>query len=98
MRPFHQPRAPIAALAILLTSTPLALSGCGQDPDTAGLENNTIENVQVTLPPSIKASHPYRCEDNSVVTIDLLSYDVKNNQRSEEGRVGKRGGSTGDNQ
>src|SRR3546814_7890786 len=85
MRPFHQPRAPIAALAILLTSTPLALSGCGQDPDTAGLENNTIENVQVTLTPSIKASHPYRCEDNSVVTIDFISDDVTNNlSRSEE--------------
>src|SRR3546814_13888429 len=83
MRPFHQPKAPIAALAILLTSTPLALSGCGQDPDTAGLENNTIENVQVTLPPSIKASHPYRCEDNSVVTIDLLSDDVTTNLRRE---------------
>src|SRR3546814_8940189 len=82
MRPFHQPRAPIAALAILLTSTPLALSGCGQDPATAGLENNTIENVQVTLPPSIKASHPYRCEDNSVVTIDFLSDDLTINRRS----------------
>src|SRR3546814_68661 len=83
MRPFHQPKAPIAALAILLTSTPLALAGCGQDPDTAGVENNTIENVQVTLPPSIKASHPYRCGDNSVVTIDFLSDDVTINLRSE---------------
>src|SRR3546814_17348833 len=45
--------------------------------------NNTIENVQVTLPPSIKASHPYRCGDNSAVTIDFLSDDVTINLRSE---------------
>ena len=37
----------------------------------------------MTLPPSIKASHPYRCEDNSVVTIDFLSDDVSVNLRSE---------------
>src|SRR3546814_18840378 len=83
MRPFHQPKAPIAALAILLTSTPLALAGCGQDPDTAGVENNTIEHEQVTLPTSNKASHPYRCGDNSVVTIDFHSDDVTINLRSE---------------
>src|SRR3546814_13077868 len=83
MRPFHQPKAPIAALAILLTSTPLALAGCGPDPDTAGVENNTIANVQVTLPPSIKTSHPYRCGDNSVVTIACISEDVTINLRSE---------------
>src|SRR3546814_17787992 len=76
MRPFHQPKAPIAALAILLTSTPLALAGCGKDPDTAGVENNTIENVQVTLPPSINTSHPYRCGDNRVVRIAILSAAV----------------------
>src|SRR3546814_15023741 len=35
------------------------------------------------LPPSIQASHPYRCEDNSVVTIDFLSDDVTINLRSE---------------
>src|SRR3546814_9951244 len=35
------------------------------------------------LPPSIQASHPCRCEDNSVVTIDFLSDDVTINLRSE---------------
>src|SRR3546814_12113462 len=43
----------------------------------------STENVQVMLPPSIQASHPYRCEDNSVVTIDFLSDDVTINLRSE---------------
>src|SRR3546814_1467348 len=39
--------------------------------------------LPISLPPSIKASHPYRCEDNSVVTIDFLSDDVTINLRSE---------------
>ena len=83
MKPFPQPRVPIAALAILLTSATLALAGCGQDAAMMGAENSAIEDVQVTLPPSIKASHPYRCKDNSVVTIDFLSDDVTINLLSE---------------
>lgn len=83
MRLFHSPRISAAALLALLASTTLALTGCGQDSGTDSAENNATENVQVTLPPSIKASHPYRCEDNSVVTIDFLSDDVTINLRSE---------------
>src|SRR3546814_15542657 len=93
MRLFHHPRISTAAILVLLASTTVTLTGCGQDTGTDGAENTTVENVQVTLPPSIKASHPYRCEDNSVVTIDFLSDDVtinlRSEGRSEERRVGK---------
>src|SRR3546814_6604580 len=84
MRLFQSPRTPTAALVVLLASTTVTLTGCGQDAGNDGAENNTTENVQVMLPPSIQASHPYRCEDNSVVTIDFLSDDVTINLRSEE--------------
>src|SRR3546814_7227155 len=83
MRLFQSPRTPTAALVVLLASTTVTLTGCGQDAGNDGAENNTTENVQVMLPPSIQASHPYRCEDNSVVTIDFLSDDVTINLRSE---------------
>ncbi|MDX3910690.1 MAG: hypothetical protein QHC67_12860 [Sphingobium sp.] len=83
MKVFQRPRNPTAALLVLLASTTVALTGCGQDAGTDGAENNATENVQVTLPPAIKASHPYRCEDNSIVTIDFLSDDVTINLRSE---------------
>src|SRR3546814_3786203 len=80
---FQSPITPTAALVFLLASTTVTLTGCGQDAGNDGAENNTTENVQVMLPPSIQASHPYRCEDNSVVTIDFLSDDVTINLRSE---------------
>lgn len=83
MRLFQSPRISAAALLVLLASTTVALTGCGQDSGTNGAQNNATENVQVTLPPSIKASHTYRCADNSVVTIDFLSDDVTINLRSE---------------
>ncbi|MCZ4344130.1 hypothetical protein O4H52_21195 [Sphingomonadaceae bacterium G21617-S1] len=83
MRLFHHPRISTTAILVLLASTTVTLTGCGQDTGTDGAENTTVENVQVTLPPSIKASHPYRCEDNSVVTIDFLSDDVTIYLRSE---------------
>lgn len=83
MRLFQGVRTPTADILVLLAATTVALTGCGQDSGTDGAENNAIENVQVTLPPSIKASHPYRCEDNSVVTIDFLSDDVAINLRGD---------------
>src|SRR3546814_10045951 len=83
MRLFQSPRTPTAALVVLLASTTVTLTGCGQDAGNDGAENNTTENEQVMLPQSIQASHPYRCEDNSVDTSDLLSDDVKRNLSSE---------------
>src|SRR3546814_4285267 len=82
MRLFPSPRTPTADLVVVLPSTTVTLTGCGQDAGNDGAENNMTENVQVMPPPSIQASHPYRCEDNSVVTIDFLSADVKINLSS----------------
>src|SRR3546814_11087257 len=76
MRLFQSPRTPTAALVVLLASTTVTLTGCGQDAGNDGAENNTTENVQVMLPPSIHASHPERCEDHNVDTCELLSDDV----------------------
>ncbi|WP_336963567.1 hypothetical protein [Sphingobium aquiterrae] len=83
MRLFHSPRTSAGALLALLASTTVALTGCGRDAGSNGAENDATENVQVPLPPSIKASHPYRCEDNSVVTIDFLSDNMTINLRRE---------------
>lgn len=84
MRLFHCPTLPAAPVVILLISASLALAGCGQASGTDGAENEVADNVQVTLPPAIKMSHVYRCEDNSVVTIDFLSDDVTINLRVEQ--------------
>jgi hypothetical protein len=40
---------------------------------------------KVVLPPSIKASHTYRCKDNSLVYVDFMSNDVSANIRTKEG-------------
>jgi hypothetical protein len=38
---------------------------------------NAVQNLEtVELPPSIVASHVYRCRDNSVVYVDWLSNDT----------------------
>jgi hypothetical protein len=38
---------------------------------------NAVQNLdQVELPPTIVASHAYRCKDNSLVYIDWLSNDT----------------------
>ena len=74
-----------------MTRTPLlltlaaaaALAGCDTNntivvgPDGAEDTTNAaapVENVE--LPPSIVASHSYRCRDNSLVYIDWLSNDT----------------------
>jgi hypothetical protein len=66
-------------LAMLLVAA-AALAGCDQSDHTitaegpydpqANLANNA---APVVLPPSITASHTYRCKDNSLVYIDWLS-------------------------
>lgn len=66
-------------LTLLLVAA-AALAGCDQSDHTinaagpydpqANLANGT---TPVVLPPSIVASHPYRCKDNSLVSIDWLS-------------------------
>lgn len=56
-----------------------ALAGCGKGhtivagPDIADNDANVSANGPVALPPSIVATKLYRCDDNSVVTVDYLS-------------------------
>ncbi len=49
------------------------------DPRDANQLANAVANVQ--LPPSIVASHKYRCGDNSVLAIDWLSDGTDNSAR-----------------
>ncbi len=61
-----------------LTSTFLvaaaALAGCNQsDGDTSANETQANVAAPVVLPPSIAASHAYRCRDNSLLYVDWYS-------------------------
>ena len=74
-------------LTLLLVAA-AALAGCDQSDHTinaagpydpqANLANST---TPVVLPPSIVASHQYRCKDNSLVSIDWLSDGKANSAR-----------------
>ncbi len=90
-------RATMTRTPLLLTLVAAAaLAGCdngGQTivvgPEGTEEEANTtaggdLSNVQ--LPPSILASHSYRCRDGSVVQVDWLSDNQSANFRGEEGR------------
>ena len=85
-----------------MTRTPLlltlvaaaALAGCDGGNNTivvgpAGMEdeNSAANLANVQLPPSIVASHVYRCRDNSLVYIDWLSNDTAR-IKQDRGEVG----------
>lgn len=64
-------------LALVATA---ALAGCNKESHTIvagpdGIEDNAtnVNLADVKLPPSITASHIYRCKDNSVIYVDWLS-------------------------
>lgn len=73
-----------------MTRTPLllaiiaaaALAGCESEPIVVGgppddpANQAPVANGPIELPPSIVASHAYRCRDNSLVYIDWLSNDT----------------------
>jgi hypothetical protein len=65
---------------------------------------NAVQNLEgVELPPTIVASHVYRCRDNSVVYVDWLSNDTARVKasRNEVGTTvtrGENGAYTGDGQ
>lgn len=82
MRSFSHPSSSTVAIVALLASI-LALVACGQEIGANGAENDGIENVQVTLPPSIKMTHSYQCNDGSLITIDFMTDDVTINLRGE---------------
>ena len=46
---------------------------------------NAVRNLEdVELPPSIVASHPYRCADNSLVYVDWLSNNTARIKQTRE--------------
>lgn len=71
-------RAPLL-LAIVAAA---ALAGCESEPIVVGgpaddpANQAPVANGPIELPPSIVASHAYRCRDNSLVYIDWLSNDT----------------------
>ena len=100
-----------------MTRTPLlltliaaaAIAGCDNNGQTIvagpdGTDNSAEVNLaDVELPPSIVASHAYRCKDNSLVYIDWLSNDTARikQDRSEVGMTvtkGEDGAYTADGQ
>ena len=76
--------------AIIAIVAAAALSACDNSDHTiVGGPNihdpmaNAVQNLdQVELPPSIAASHAYRCKDNSLVYIDWLSNDTARIKKS----------------
>ena len=75
-------------LTLLLVAA-AALAGCDQSDHTINAAgpydpqaNLTNSATPVVLPPSIVASHQYRCKDNSLVSIDWLSDGKANSARA----------------
>lgn len=65
----------LCSLALIAAA---ALAGCDQETITPTgpydpNANLTNSSGPIELPPSIASSHAYRCKDNSLVYIDLLS-------------------------
>ncbi|NUS99768.1 MAG: hypothetical protein HOP96_02180 [Sphingomonas sp.] len=62
---------------ILALAAAAALAGCNNEDHTIvagpGADDQPMNNVGVTLPPSIAASKAYRCKDNSLIYVDWLS-------------------------
>ena len=59
---------------LTLLAAAAALAGCNNQAESADeAENAAAANVPIVLPPSIAASHPYRCKDNSLIFIDWMS-------------------------
>ena len=77
----------------LIAIAAAALAGCDQQGHTiqAGGPDDPMANVaapaDIKLPPSIVASHKYRCKDNSVIQIDWLSDGTANSARVTAGEA-----------
>lgn len=88
-------RATMTRTPLLLTLVAAAaLAGCdngGQTivvgPDGDPANQTPASNEPIELPPSILASHSYRCRDGSVIQIDWLSDNKTANFRGVEGTL-----------
>lgn len=67
-----------------------ALSACSQEPETF---NDTIADPQAAElanaalpppPPMIKASHSYRCKDNSLIYVDFMTDEKTANFKADK--------------
>ena len=75
-------------LTLLLVAA-AALAGCDQSDHTINASEpydpragEAANSAPVAMPPSIVASHPYRCKDNKVVSIDWMSDGKTNSARA----------------
>lgn len=80
-------------LTLLLVAA-AALAGCDQSDHTINAEgpydpqaNAAKSATPVVLPPSITASHTYRCKDNSLVFVDWMSDGGARVKTSREARA-----------
>ena len=75
-------------IALALSATVLLLSACKSEPETMNVGTNDpmaaeLANAAPVAPlPMIKASHTYRCKDNSLAVLDFMTDDVTANYRS----------------
>lgn len=82
------------ALLLALATTAAAVAGCNNNgetvvigPDGRPVDDTPPDVSNVQLPPSIVASHAYRCRDNSLVYVDWLNNDTAR-VKMERGEVG----------
>lgn len=74
-------------LPLAVATALLALAACNNNkPETVDTNPDPMANqlanaAPVELPPSVKESVSYRCKDNSVVFVDVLSDDKSANLR-----------------
>ena len=69
-------RKSLLPLALVAT-----LAACNQAAEEPAANNSANAVAEVVLPPSIVASHKYRCKDNSILSIDWLSDGKANSAR-----------------
>ena len=85
--PYAQGARMTRNLILIAITAAAALAGCDKQDHTiqAGGPEDPMANVaapaDLKLPPSIVASHKYRCKDNSVAQIDWLSDGTANSAR-----------------
>lgn len=75
--------------AAVLALTLAACNGNSTASNTVAPIDPMAENVArpanpVTLPPAVKSSKAYRCDDNSIVTVDLFQGDKQANIRADK--------------
>jgi len=66
----------------------LTLAACNNEPETMNIGTgdpdaaNLANAAPVELPPMLKASHTYRCKDNSLIFVDFMTDDKTANFKS----------------